>query len=130
NGTSRAEGGELDFTALGNANFGQIQVGTGNTVFFTSGLARNDAMIALTGGTFDNNTSLLTNFANIVGHGAIRAGGINNSATITLAGFTSDVFSPLNNLFGGRVTVTANGTATFYGDVFNDAGAAFGVVIG
>jgi hypothetical protein len=120
NGILRSSNGQLHLTAAGNTNTAsaQIQAFTGSTIFFNQGLATNAGLIALSGGTFDNNNHPLTNTGYIEGAGILRTSTLTNAAAgiINLADAPTSVFGTVTN--NGNINITSN-TATFFGNVTN-----------
>jgi hypothetical protein len=98
---------------------GLMTVSTGDKLFVTYGLATNDGIINLTGGTFDNNSQTLTNNAQISGYGILRTGGLTNSGTVTLSGGVTTVTGDVTNQTAGELTI-AYDPALFTGAVVND----------
>jgi hypothetical protein len=109
-------GGKVSNTATG-----LIAVSTGNKILVTQGLASNQGVINLTGGTFDNNNKALVNKGEISGYGSIRTGGagLDNQAILSLSGGTTTVNGNLTNEAGAQVQVSYN-AAIFTGNVVNN----------
>jgi len=115
-GVVRAEGGTLSFASADNSNAaaGRLEAGAGSQLFYTQGLGTNAGLIALTGGSFDNNNAVLTNPGRIEGYGALRTGGLTNTGVISVAS-SLDVLGSVNN---SNVVTTASGsTVRFFGPV-------------
>ncbi len=129
-GVINATGGELDLGGTGNTNTasGQIEVSAGATVLYLQGLATNNGIIALSGGTFDNGAQPLANSVTgmILGAGTLKTGGLTSAGSISLADSPSSVFGSLTTTTGGTVTVT-NNTTTFFGAVTIGSGSTFTV---
>jgi hypothetical protein len=122
-GVIRADGGELDLggAADTNASAAQIQSATGATVLVIQGLSTNSGLIALAGGTFDNNNKPMSNAGTISGDGILRTGSLTNTSTglILLTDADSSVYGPVTNSTGGNIKIVSN-TTTFYGAVTNN----------
>jgi fibronectin-binding autotransporter adhesin len=120
-GVIRATGGELDLAGTGNTNASaaQIQAGTGNTVVVLQGLATNSGTIALSGGTFDNNSRPITNDATgfVIGSGTFRSGGLTNNGTVRFADNPASVYGSVTTAGAGSVVNLINNTTTFYAPV-------------
>jgi len=112
----RAEGGTLTLAGGSNTNTaaGRLESGTGTQLLYTQGLATNAGLIALTGGTFDNNNKVLANPGRIEGYGTLRAGGVTNTGAISVAG-SLDVLGAVTN--NGVVSTAAGSTIRFFGPV-------------
>jgi fibronectin-binding autotransporter adhesin len=131
-GVIRPVNGELDLASAGdtNDNGAQIQAQSGGTILFVQGLAANDGIIALSGGTFDNNNLPIVNDAtgSIIGSGTFRSGGLTNNGLFNLSG-TSNVFGPVINDAASVLQISGTGLDSFFGAVSNsgnvqiDAGA-------
>ncbi len=120
-GTIEAVGGTLRFATVTNAAGGLITAGAGAKVVATSGLAANNGVISLNGGTFDNNGQAMTNNGQISGNGTVRTGaaGLTNAGSVSFAGGNSTVNGPVTNNAGKTIRVTGS-TATFTGNVVNN----------
>jgi hypothetical protein len=122
-GVIRAVGGQLDITASGSTNgiSGQIQAATGNSVFFSSGLATNNGTIALTGGSFDNNNQAITNSStgHISGWGTFSSGGLTNAGNFNIGG-NFNIFGPVTNNVAASIHATDPGLNAFFGPVINN----------
>jgi len=113
--------GLLGFTGnCTNAAGGRIEVPADTTIVFNAGLFGNAGLIALTGGTFDNNARDLLSSGQIVGYGTIRCRTLINDGQVRTAGGDTAVFAAVDN--SGWVEVIEN-TTTFYGDFTNNPGA-------
>ncbi len=120
NGTIEAIKDTLMFSGpLQNNGGGLIAADAGSKVLVVAGLAANNGTINLLGGTFDNNSHVLSNAAEISGYGTLRTGGLTNSGRITLTGATSTVNGPVTNASGGSVNAAYN-PAIFTGNVINN----------
>jgi hypothetical protein len=86
---------------------------------FRQGLAANAGTIALTGGTFDNNSRALVNSGTITGHGVLRTGDLTNAAghNIGVGSGDMDIFGTVVNSEDATVTTQAGCTTTFYNRV-------------
>lgn len=115
-GVVRAEGGTLTFASAGNTNTaaGRLEATSGSQLFYTQGLGSNTGLVALTGGSFDNNSAVLTNPGRIEGYGTVRTGGLTNTGVISVAG-SLDVLGSVNN--SNLVTTTSGSIVRFYGPV-------------
>jgi fibronectin-binding autotransporter adhesin len=123
-GVVTAAGGELSLAGAGNTNTSasQLQASTGDTLFFIQGLATNSGVIALSGGTFDNDNNPMTNSAGayIEGSGTLKTGALTNSGFTNIDGnFTA--FGPVTNASGGSINAT-DGPNTFFGPITNSGG--------
>ncbi|MCI0333395.1 MAG: autotransporter-associated beta strand repeat-containing protein [Planctomycetes bacterium] len=116
-GTIRAEAGQLNLSGASPTNTasGQIQAATGAAIFYTQGLAANAGVIALTGGSFDNNSRPMTNTNSITGFGLIRTGGLTNTNLLSVGAGDMDVFGNVTN--NGTVNVQAGRTLFFHNSV-------------
>lgn len=115
-GAVRAEGGTLSFASAGNTNIaaGRLEASTGAQLFYTQGLATNAGLIALSGGSFDNNGVALANPGRIEGYGTLRTGGLTSTGVIAVGG-SLDVMGSVTN--SNLVTVASNSTVRFFGPV-------------
>ena len=133
-GTIRADGGTLTFTGslITNSAAGNIEAGTGDTTFFSQGLADNSGTIALSGGTFDNNNNPMQISATgyLLGNGTVRTGGLTNLNSVSMADGATAFYGPVTNGYTGAapanapaptIQITSN-TTTFYGPVTNETG--------
>jgi len=116
-GTIRAEAGQLNLSGASATNTasGQIQAATGTTIFYTQGLATNAGAIALTGGSFDNNSRSMTNSNLIAGHGTLRTGGLTSTNLLSVGAGDMNVFGNVTN--NGTVNVQAARTLYFHNNV-------------
>lgn len=108
--------------AATNNGTGQIQVSQGGDLEFKSTLANNSSVDVI-GGTLRVQgaaTNASTGF--ITGRDATLRfnGGLSNDGRLGLSFGRSDVFGAVANNFAGRVIVSGNSEATFYGDVVNN----------
>jgi hypothetical protein len=118
-GTIEAIGGTLTLGgAVSNGTAGVITAGSGSRVLITGGLANNDGLIALSGGTFDNNNRALNNNGNISGFGTFRASHWRNAGRMTFAGGHSTIVGSVHNNAGQRIEI-AHSSALFTGNVTN-----------
>ncbi len=119
NGAMEALGGTLAISApFFNNGAGTLRVSTGNKLVISTGLANNNGIISLTGGTFDNNNFPMTNNNNIAGFGTLATGGLTNNGNITLSGGFSTVNGNVTNGAGQIINITFN-PALFTGHVTN-----------
>jgi hypothetical protein len=122
-GIVRAQGGELDLAgaSLSNPAGGQFQAATGGTLLCDSGLSVNAGIIALEGGTFDNNAKPITNSGTISGSGTFSSGALTISSTgfLVLSDADSAVYGTVTSALGGNIKILSN-TTTFYGQVTNN----------
>jgi autotransporter-associated beta strand protein len=123
-GTIRADSGQLLLAGLSvnNGVGGTIQSPVGASVVVSNGLVANLGLIALTGGSFDDNGHLLNSSGAISGNGTLSAGTLNNNGTMSFSDGNSNIFGALNNSGG---TINTYGTAaniiTFFGAAVNSA---------
>lgn len=115
-GTVRAEGGTLTFASPDNSNTasGRLEAASGSQLFYSQGLGSNAGLIALTGGSFDNNNVALANPGRIEGYGTLRTGALANTGVISVAGALDVLGSVIN---GGTVTTATGSTTRFFGPV-------------
>jgi autotransporter-associated beta strand protein len=138
-GIIEAIGGTLTLSGtVQNGASGLITAATGNKVLMVAGMAINQGVINLTGGTFDNNGFALANTNQISGYGAFRTGSLSNTGTMTFSGGESTIDGNVTNqskgvvsvkdyptLFTGNVTnygvfTSSSASATFAGAFVND----------
>jgi fibronectin-binding autotransporter adhesin len=122
NATIAAIGGTLTFSSpVNNAATGTLEVASGTKLLLSGGLAANNGLIGLSGGTVDSGTQYIVNSGQISGYGILSSGGLTNSAgaTITLGGGTASIYGTLTNNVGGTVRVSQS-TAVFQGPVINN----------
>jgi autotransporter-associated beta strand protein len=108
--------------SLQNNAGGLITAGAGSGVLVSSGLANNYGTINLIGGSYDNNSQPMANYAEISGYGTLRTGGLTNYGAVTLMGSTSTVNGAVTNAADGFVNVASNeaiftGPVTDYGQL-------------
>jgi hypothetical protein len=120
NSTIEALGGTLALSGIV-TNRGLITATTGNKLLMIKGLANNDGVINLTGGTFDNNDHALRNNEQISGYGIFRSGNLYNTNSIILTGGATTVNGTVSN---GSESIfpyltVANTQAIFTGQVTN-----------
>jgi len=132
-GTISAVGGQLvlagQVTNGTAANPGSIESAAGSSVLVSQGLATNNGLIALTGGSFSNGTgNPMTNNGSILGNGAFSTGGLYNNATVTFSDGISSIFGGVTNNSGGTITTWGTSAAaaiiSFYGPVINSPGGS------
>ena len=126
--TITAVGGQLVLAGnVNNYGTGSIQSAAGTSIVVTQGISYNDGLIALTGGSFDNNSNALTNIGSILGNGIFSTGGLWNYGVMTFSDGNSSIFGGVTNNSGGQLTTYGTSPAgtivTFYGAVTNSAGA-------
>jgi hypothetical protein len=113
--------GTVSATFTNNAG-GEVRADAGDTLTFTASNNSNAGEINLTGGTVAFTQDVLnlgTGF--ISGRGVLVAdGGLTNQGNIALSSGTTDIYGDVNNASGGAITVSGNGTATFYDDVVHN----------
>lgn len=126
-GTVRATFGELVLAGGGLKHTGTLAAGSAGTLRITGGLARNDAIIALEGGTFDNDGRALLNARQIGGHGDIAAASLANISLIQFDAGNSSIGAALDNRSGGRIELGADATVSFNQAVSLQAGSALSV---
>ncbi len=114
-GRVTASGGVLSLGELG-SNTGQIGATAGSTLLVVDGLTRNAGMIALQGGTVDNNSQVLTNTGRISGSGTLRTDRVINQGLMQFTAGLSDVFGEVEVATGARVILSGRSTTTFYDD--------------
>ena len=108
---------------------GTIESAAGTSIVVSQGLATNSGIIALTGGSFDNNGNTMTNYGSILGNGTFSTGmgGLYNYSTVTFSDGNSSIFGDVTNNSGGTLstygTSSATTITTFYGPVINSSGA-------
>ena len=102
-----------------NSSGGTIEAAAGSELTVSLGLAANHEVIDLVGGTFDNNSLPLTNYAQITGYGLLRTGGLTNQASFTLTGGTSAVNGTVTNASSGTMQIE-HYLALFTGAVVNN----------
>ncbi|HCY11408.1 MAG TPA: hypothetical protein DHU82_09130 [Deltaproteobacteria bacterium] len=118
-GVIEATGGTLSLSgAVTNAAGGTIAATSGNKVLAMNGLAANNGLISLAGGTFDTNNKTMTNDGQITGYGTLRTGGLTNNGDMTLTGGAATVNGPVTNAASGKIEA-AHSPAVFTGDVTN-----------
>jgi hypothetical protein len=117
-GTVEAIGGTLVLAGT-ISNQGTFATGTGAKLLASKGLADNQGLISLTGGTFDNNGKAMANHGDIVGYGVLRSGGLDNQGKLVIAGGTATVNGPVSNGTAGRIEVS-HAPAVFTGAVVNN----------
>lgn len=118
-GGVEALGGTLTLSgAVTNGPTGLLTTGGGSELLLTQGLAQNQGVIDLAGGTFDTNGQGLANAGQISGFGTLRSGGLTNAAQMLLGNGPVTVNGPVVNQAGGRIEV-ANGSSVFTGAVDN-----------
>ena len=131
-GTISAVGGQLVLAGPSIANNspsgvpGTIESATGTGIVVSQGLPSNGGLIALSGGSFDNNGYAMSNNGSILGNGTFSTGGLANYDTVTLSDGNSNIFGAVTNSSGG--TITTNGssatTISFYGAVSNSSSSS------
>jgi hypothetical protein len=84
----------------------------------TQGLANNQGLISLTGGTFDTSDNAMTNSGRITGYGTVNTGGLTNSGDVIFTGGTSTVNGAVTNTVTNTIEVR-NSDAVFNGQVEN-----------
>ena len=105
-GTIESTGGALTLSSsVQNSSGGTIEAAAGSELTVSLGLAANHGVIDLVGGTFDNNSLPLTNYAQITGYGLLRTGGLTNQASFTLTGGTSAVDGTVTNASSGTMQI-------------------------
>ncbi len=127
-GTVTASGGQLALAGPANYNQGSIESAAGTSIVDTQGLASNNGLIALTGGSFDNSGNTMSNGGSILGNGSFSTGGLTNVDTVTLSDGNSSIFGPVINASGGTITTmgTSATVISFYGAVTNSSTSAGG----
>ncbi|MGN6368115.1 MAG: beta strand repeat-containing protein [Phycisphaerae bacterium] len=95
-----------------------LRISAGNKLVITTGLANNNGLISLTGGTFDNNNFPLTNNGIIAGFGTLATGALFNNGNITFSGGLSTINGGVVNNPGQTINIKFN-PAIFTGDVTN-----------
>jgi hypothetical protein len=123
-GTIQAVGGTLVIGgSLTNPPTGTLSATPGSKLLVASGLSTNAGLISLTGGTFDNGGSALTNSGQITGYGTLSTGGLTNAGHLTLSGTspsgTTTVTGNVTNNSGELITIAAQ-PAIFTGNVVNN----------
>jgi fibronectin-binding autotransporter adhesin len=125
--------GELDLGGAGeiNSTAGRIDISTGNTVVFLQGLATNSGTIALSGGSFDNDSRVIVNSASsyISGWGSFASGGLSNSGFLYVGG-NFNAYGAVTNGATGTINATGTGLNAFFGPVANSSGGTFSVQTG
>jgi len=104
-------GGQVSNTANG-----LMAASTGNKLLMAQGLAENQGVLNLTGGTFDNNNHALTNTGQVSGYGTLRSGELINDDTVILTGGITTVNGDVTNNADMEV---AYDSAVFTGNVVN-----------
>ena len=101
-----------------------IRSAAGTSIVVLQGMGTNTGLIALTGGSFDNNGNAMTNYGSMLGNGIISTGGLSNYHIISLAGGNTGIFGAVYNNSGGTITTqgTSSTIVTFYGPVTNYPG--------
>ena len=128
-GIIEAIGGTLTLSGtVQNWANGLITAATGDKVLMVAGMATNQGVINLTGGTFDNNGFALANTNQISGYGAFRTGSLSNTGTMTFSGGESTIDGNVTNQSKGVVSVNDyptlfTGSVTNYG-VFTSSSAS------
>ncbi len=119
NGSLEAIAGTLVLTQpLSNGAGGRIAVDSGAKLLAQGGLASNNGLIVVGGGSFDA-AGPLANNGQITGWGSLSSGGLINSGTVNLTGGVSQLNgSVINN--AGRTIQLAYNPATFTGTVTNN----------
>jgi hypothetical protein len=118
-GTIEASGGTLILGGdVNNTSRGTMSAPTGGKLFISTGLGGNAGVINLSGGTFDNNNSALSNTGQISGFGTLRTGGLSNDGTITFTGGFTTINGDVTNLKNRQLRVAYN-PALFTGTVTN-----------
>lgn len=129
-GTVEASGGTLALSHASSSNTGTLAAGTGSKILFTNGLATNEGLILLTGGTFDNGGKTLVNASGTIGttrprgvisgNGNLRTGGLTNGGDIALSFGNSTITGAITNNAGGTVVVSNGAQVTFNNDIKNN----------
>lgn len=125
-GTLEALGGTLTFAGtLTNTGAGVIAAGSGAKLVALQGLARNEGQIQLAGGTFDNNSKVLTNdrSGSVTGYGMLRSGTLVNEGRMLLASGPTAVYADLHAHSGSQVILSGHSNTAFYGTVDVQGGA-------
>jgi fibronectin-binding autotransporter adhesin len=126
-----AGSGRIDAT-LDNLSTGQIRVGASQRLLLRGGSHLNNGLIDVDGGELEIATGALTNgsvnpaTATILArHASLRfTDGITNTGSIICSEGVCNVFGNVTNVASqpttGRIVITANSQATFFGDVVNE----------
>lgn len=116
-GTVEAIGGTLILTQP-LTNSGRIAAGSSAKLLAQGGLAANNGLIVIGGGTFDA-AGPLNNGGQITGWGSFSSGGLTNNGAISLTGGVTQVSGGVTNSAGHAIQVAYN-PATFTGAVINN----------
>ncbi|MDB4453185.1 VPLPA-CTERM sorting domain-containing protein, partial [bacterium] len=119
-GTIESNNGTLVLNGTAsNTSSGLISTESGSQVLVLQGLASNEGIISLTGGTFDNNNKVLNNEGQISGHGTLRTGGLTNTDAVHFTGGATTINGNVTNEVGASMQVSYD-AAIFTGDVVNN----------
>ena len=100
-GTIESNNGTLVLNGTAsNTSSGLISTESGSQVLVLQGLASNEGIISLTGGTFDNNNKVLNNEGQISGHGTLRTGGLTNTDAVHFTGGATTINGNVTNEVG------------------------------
>jgi hypothetical protein len=118
-GTLEAIGGTLIFTQpMANNVNGRLAANSGGKLLAQGGLANNNGLIVLGGGSFDA-AGPVNNTGQITGWGSFSSGGLSNNGTINLTGGVTQLNGGVTNNAGHTLQVAYN-PATFTGNVVNN----------
>lgn len=114
------------------SNTGEVRADLTSTVRFVAATTSvNSNRLTLNGGRIEFTGALQNGTTgDIAGRGTLVASSVNNVGDIALSGGISDVYAPVTNVMGGRIIVSGNGDATFWGDVTNGVGGSIKVASG
>jgi hypothetical protein len=118
-GTLEAIGGTLIFTQpLTNNTNSRVATNSGSKLLAQGGLANNNGLIVLGGGSFDA-AGPVNNTGQITGWGSFGTGGLNNNGSVNLTGGVTQLNGSVTNSAGRTLQVAYN-PATFTGSVVNN----------